>query len=115
MLVHVGTEIPHQRKLLAGYGYLRPHVRLFDPGWRGPLVTQQSNGLVADYGNDPVGLIARWGTTLMHVQRAHCHAVASSAWSRNPSYPLDLVAVLLQSQCCPLNFAVCTMCGRKAC
>ena len=44
----------------AGYGYLRPHVRLFDPGWRGPLVTQSNDGLLADYGNDPVGLITRF-------------------------------------------------------
>ena len=48
----------------AGYGYLRPHVRLFDPGWRGPLVTQSSTGLLADYGNDPVGLSTRFAAQL---------------------------------------------------
>lgn len=47
-------------KMIAGYGYLRPHVRLFDPGWRGPALTHTANGLTADYGNDPVGLITRF-------------------------------------------------------
>ncbi len=42
-----------------GYGYLRPHVRLFDPGWRGPLVRGNRHEITADYGNDPVGLISR--------------------------------------------------------
>ena len=48
------------RIVTAGYGYLRPHVRLFDPGWQGPFVTHTTSGLVADYGNDPVGLISRF-------------------------------------------------------
>ena len=42
-----------------GYGYFRPHVRLFDPGWRGPLVRGNRHEITADYGNDPVGIISR--------------------------------------------------------
>ncbi|DBB16176.1 TPA: hypothetical protein ACH3X3_015173 [Trebouxia sp. C0006] len=42
-----------------GYGYFRPHVRLFDPGWRGPLVRGNRLEITADYGNDPIGLISR--------------------------------------------------------
>ena len=70
----------------AGYGYLRPHVRLFDPGWRGPLVTQSASGLMADYGNDPVGLITRFAFQLhkpSHQVKAtlHLYAPASLPWS----------------------------------
>ena len=43
-----------------GYGYFRPHVRLFDPGWRGPLVSSSRDGLSANYGNDPAGLLTRY-------------------------------------------------------
>ena len=47
-------------------GYLRPHVRLFDFGWRDPSLTRTASGLTADYGNDPVGLITRFANLLGH-------------------------------------------------
>jgi len=52
-----------------GYGYFRPHVRLFDPGWRGPLVRGNRHEITADYGNDPVGLISRY-----RKRSCYCHA-----------------------------------------
>ena len=46
--------------LSAGPGYFRPHVRLFDPGWRGP---QAKAGVqdtdTEDWGNDPPGALDR--------------------------------------------------------
>ncbi|DBA69435.1 TPA: hypothetical protein ACH3X2_012845 [Trebouxia sp. C0005] len=42
-----------------GYGYFRPHVRLFNAGWRGPLIRGSRHEITADHGNDPVGLISR--------------------------------------------------------
>lgn len=52
-----------------GYGYLRPHVRLFDPGWRGPLVRGTRHEITADYGSDPAGLISRYRKKIMLVQK----------------------------------------------
>ena len=43
----------------AGYGYFRPHIRLFDPGWRGPQVRGPEDENTADFGNDPIGVIER--------------------------------------------------------
>ena len=45
----------------AGYGYLRPNIRLFDPGWKGPQMKGPEDESVPamDNGNDPAGLIRR--------------------------------------------------------
>ena len=45
----------------AGYGYFRPNIRLFDPGWKGPQMKGPEDESVPamDNGNDPAGLIRR--------------------------------------------------------
>ncbi len=58
-----------------GYGFFRPHVRLFDPGWRGPIVRGTPYEMTADYGNDPVGLISRYHIRhLLLVLSKECNA-----------------------------------------
>ena len=41
------------------YGYFRPHVRLFDPGWHGLQVKGEEDENTGDNGNDPLGVLAR--------------------------------------------------------
>ena len=44
-----------------GYGYYRPNVTLFDPGWRGEQTKgpEDSEWGVVDLGNDPIGVADR--------------------------------------------------------
>lgn len=42
-----------------GYGYFRPHVRLFDPGWHGLQVKGEEDENTGDNGNDPLGVLTR--------------------------------------------------------
>lgn len=43
----------------AGYGFYRPQMTLFDPGWRGEQTKGPEDWGVADLGNDPMGIIDR--------------------------------------------------------
>ena len=43
----------------AGYGYYRPQMTLFDPGWRGEQTKGPEDWGVVDLGNDPMGIIDR--------------------------------------------------------
>ena len=49
------------KPVCAGYGYFRPNIRLFDPGWKGPQMKGPEDESVPamDNGNDPAGLIRR--------------------------------------------------------
>ena len=42
------------------YGYYRPSVRLFDPGWQGLQVKGEEDENTGDNGNDPLGVLARF-------------------------------------------------------
>lgn len=46
---------------ILGYGYYRPNVTLFDPGWRGEQTKgpEDSEWGVVDLGNDPIGVADR--------------------------------------------------------
>ena len=43
-----------------GYGFYRPQMTLFDPGWRGEQTKGPEDWGVADLGNDPMGIIDRY-------------------------------------------------------
>lgn len=43
----------------SGYGFYRPQMTLFDPGWRGEQARGPEDWGVADLGNDPMGIIDR--------------------------------------------------------
>ena len=45
--------------MVAGYGYYRPQMQLFDPGWRGEQSKGPEDWGVADLGNDPMGVVDR--------------------------------------------------------
>ncbi len=53
---------PRTAQCCAGYGYYRPNIRLFDPGWKGPQMKgpEDETVLAEDNGNDPLGLVYRW-------------------------------------------------------
>ena len=42
------------------YGYFRPTIRLFDPGWHGLQVKGAEDENTGDNGNDPLGVLARY-------------------------------------------------------
>lgn len=42
-----------------GYGYCRPHIQMFDPGWRGYRTRGPEDAGTADAGADSTGLISR--------------------------------------------------------
>ena len=85
----------------AGYGYLRPHVRLFDPGWRGPLVTRSTNGLLAEYGNDPVGLITRFAFQLAVPPHQTCSCMSTLTHKSLPSsQPVSIHTI---ATCCVMS------------
>lgn len=42
-----------------GYGYCRPHVQMFDPGWRGFRARGAEDLFTGDGGADPTGVVAR--------------------------------------------------------
>ncbi len=44
----------------SGYGFYRPQMALFDPGWRGEQAKGPEDWGVADLGNDPMGIIDRY-------------------------------------------------------
>ena len=45
----------------AGPGYFRQHVRVFDPGWRGPQAKAGAQDTdTEDWGNDPPGALDRY-------------------------------------------------------
>lgn len=46
--------------ITAGYGYYRPQMQLFDPGWRGEQAKGPEDWGVADFGNDPMGVVDRF-------------------------------------------------------
>lgn len=54
-----------------GYGYCRPHIQMFDPGWRGYRARGPEDAGTADGGADSTGLIARslQGLLLMQAHR----------------------------------------------
>ena len=45
--------------MCAGYGYFRPHIQSFDPGWKGAQVKGIEDEDTRDMGNDPLGVIER--------------------------------------------------------
>ena len=51
-----------------GYGFYRPQMTLFDPGWRGEQTKGPEDWGVADLGNDPMGIIDRY--VLMWLSRS---------------------------------------------
>ena len=46
----------------SGYGYYRPNMTLFDPGWIGEQTKgpEDSEWGVVDLGNDPIGVANRY-------------------------------------------------------
>ena len=55
----------------SGYGYYRPNITLFDPGWRGEQTKgpEDSEWGVVDLGNDPTAIVDR------HAQHHISHTV----------------------------------------
>ncbi len=47
------------RLAASGFGFYRPQMTLFDPGWRGEQARGPEDWGVADLGNDPMGIIDR--------------------------------------------------------
>ncbi|DBA84620.1 TPA: hypothetical protein ACH3X2_006195 [Trebouxia sp. C0005] len=47
-----------------GYGYFRPTIRLFDPGWNGLQVKGAEDENTGDNGNDPLGILDRLESAL---------------------------------------------------
>ena len=45
--------------MYAGYGYYRPKVHSFDPGWKGEQAKGPEDQGIADLGNDPLGIMNR--------------------------------------------------------
>lgn len=52
-----------------GYGFYRPQMTLFDPGWRGEQTKGSEDWGTADFGNDPMGIIDRLHYSLT---KGHC-------------------------------------------
>ncbi|DBB03610.1 hypothetical protein WJX82_006761 [Trebouxia sp. C0006] len=52
-----------------GFGFYRPQMTLFDPGWRGEQARGPEDWGVADLGNDPMGIIDRLQYSLT---KGHC-------------------------------------------
>lgn len=50
---------------MSGYGYCRPHIQMFDPGWRGKqqLLSEDVTTDAVDLGGDPQGVIDRQAHT----------------------------------------------------
>ncbi|KAK9799721.1 hypothetical protein WJX73_004054 [Symbiochloris irregularis] len=62
-----------------GPGYFRRHVRLFDPGWRGPQAKAGAQDAgTEDWGNDPPGLITRFQDALEG--RADAETIEALDW-----------------------------------
>ena len=53
------TALDPGRVLLCRYGYFRPTIRLFDPGWNGLQVKGAEDENTGDNGNDPLGILDR--------------------------------------------------------
>ena len=47
------------------YGYFRPHIRLFDPGWHGLQVKGEEDENTGDNGNDPLSVLARYAAPFL--------------------------------------------------
>ena len=60
------------------YGYFRPHVRLFDPGWHGLQVKGEEDENTGDNGNDPLGVLARY--VLDFAAAAPCTVLLYFGW-----------------------------------
>ena len=52
-----------QNEIHVGYGYYRPKVYSFDPGWKGGQAKGPEDEGIADLGNDPLGIIERHTTS----------------------------------------------------
>lgn len=52
-----------QNDIHVGYGYYRPKVYSFDPGWKGEQAKGPEDAGIADLGNDPLGIIERHTTS----------------------------------------------------
>lgn len=81
-----------------GYGYFRPHVRLFDPGWRGPLVRGNRHEITADYGNDPAGIISRLTVAVQGWCNVECddqlqHTISTHLHSDHATEIVDMTHV----------------------
>lgn len=52
--------------VISGYGYYRPNITLFDPGWRGEQTKgpEDSEWGVVDLGNDPTAIVDKYA--LLH-------------------------------------------------
>ena len=52
----------HNRLSFPGYGFYRPQMTLFDPGWRGEQTKgpEDSEWGVVDLGNDPTTIVERF-------------------------------------------------------
>ena len=59
MLMGAMHSVLHTLPTDPGYGYYRPNVRLFDPGWNGLKVKGSEDESTGDNGNDPLGVISR--------------------------------------------------------
>ena len=59
MLMGAIYSVLHTLPTDPGYGYYRPNVRLFDPGWNGLKVKGSEDESTGDNGNDPLGVISR--------------------------------------------------------
>ena len=59
-----------------GYGFYRPQMTLFDPGWRGEQTKGPEDWGVADLGNDPMGIIDRY----MSFKKSH-HNICSLTYA----------------------------------
>ena len=63
----------HLLSVCSGYGFYRPQVTLFDPGWRGEQTKgpEDSEWGVVDLGNDPATIVERFLLLLCHFVTTH--------------------------------------------
>ncbi|KAK9828631.1 hypothetical protein WJX72_001195 [[Myrmecia] bisecta] len=59
MFTQVVHDVIHVLPTDPGYGFFRPHIRMFDPGWRGEIARGPEDEQTSDLGNDPGGIIER--------------------------------------------------------
>ncbi len=80
---------------LPGYGFYRPQVTLFDPGWRGEQTKgpEDSEWGVVDLGNDPTTIVERFFLLLV----SHHTSCPSVCCSCHTTHHAHLSAALVTS------------------
>ena len=68
---------------VCSYGYFRPHIRLFDPGWHGLQVKGEEDENTGDNGNDPMSVLARYAAPLPRQALVYLYFMLSNSFASN--------------------------------